>query len=225
MSSYEVVVLGAGAAGLAAARVLAEAGLRVALLEARDRIGGRIFTDHVTLENSAEPVSMELGAEFVHGLPQVIWDLVKEANLSTSELDGERRSFARGRFDSGEGNQGDAERVIEEMMAWLAKQPAGTDASFCTISGAGGNRCSAAQAGRLLRRGLQRRRQQHHRRRGAREAAARRERHPERSAVSRRGRIRCLGQIPVREISCGGGLPPAGASCAPCAMVAQCRQR
>ena len=38
MSSYEVVVLGAGAAGLAAARVLAEAGLRVALLEARDRI-------------------------------------------------------------------------------------------------------------------------------------------------------------------------------------------
>ena len=130
MSSYEVVVLGAGAAGLAAARVLAEAGLRVALLEARDRIGGRIFTDHVTLENSAEPVSMELGAEFVHGLPQVIWDLVKEANLSTYELDGDRRSFARGCFDSGEENQGDAEGVIEEMMAWLAKQPAGTDATF-----------------------------------------------------------------------------------------------
>ena len=130
MSSYEVVVLGAGAAGLAAARVLAEAGMRVALLEARDRIGGRIFTDHVTLENSDEPVPMELGAEFVHGLPQVTWDLVKEAHLSTYELDGEWRSFARGRFDSGEENQGDAGGVIEEMMAWLAKQPAGTDATF-----------------------------------------------------------------------------------------------
>jgi monoamine oxidase len=130
MSSYEVVVLGAGAAGLAAARMLAEAGMRVALLEARDRIGGRIFTDHVILENSAEPVSMELGAEFVHGLPQVTWDLVKEADLSTSEMDGERRSFARGRFDSGEENQGDAEGVIEEMVTWLAKQPAGTDATF-----------------------------------------------------------------------------------------------
>jgi len=130
MSSYEVVVLGAGAAGLAAAHVLAEAGMRVALLEARDRIGGRIFTDHVILENSSEPVSMELGAEFVHGLPQVTWDLVKEADLSTSEMDGERRSFARGRFDSGEESQGDAEGVIEEMVAWLATQPAGTDATF-----------------------------------------------------------------------------------------------
>jgi monoamine oxidase len=130
MSSYEVVVLGAGAAGLAAARALAEAGMRVALLEARNRIGGRIFTDHATLGNSAEAVSMELGAEFVHGLPQVTCDLVKEAHFSTSELDGERRLFARGRFDSGEENQGDAEGVIEEMMGWLAKQPAGTDATF-----------------------------------------------------------------------------------------------
>jgi monoamine oxidase len=130
MSSYEVLVLGAGVAGLAAARALAEAGMRVALLEARDRIGGRIFTHRVSVENSAEPVSMELGAEFVHGLPQATWDLIKEAHLSTSELDGERRSFAHGRFDSGEENQGDAEGVIEEMMEWLAKQPAGTDASF-----------------------------------------------------------------------------------------------
>jgi len=130
MSSYEVVVVGAGVAGLAAARALAEAGMRVALLEARDRIGGRIFTHRVTLENSAGPVFMELGAEFVHGLPQVTWDLVNEGHLSTYELDGERRSFAGGRFDSGEENQGDAEGVIEEMMAWLAKQPAGTDASF-----------------------------------------------------------------------------------------------
>ena len=40
----DVIVIGAGIAGLAAARTLAEAGLRVALIEARDRVGGRIYT-------------------------------------------------------------------------------------------------------------------------------------------------------------------------------------
>ena len=39
----DVIVIGAGIAGLAAARTLAEAGQRVALIEARDRAGGRIL--------------------------------------------------------------------------------------------------------------------------------------------------------------------------------------
>jgi monoamine oxidase len=56
-------VLGAGAAGLAAARDLSHAGLSVEVLEARDRIGGRVHT----LCYSQWPVPMELGAEFVHG--------------------------------------------------------------------------------------------------------------------------------------------------------------
>ena len=76
MDRYDVLVLGAGIAGLAAARSLADAGQRVALIEARDRIGGRIFTDRIT-RNSGEPVSIELGAEFIHGLPPVSWDLIK----------------------------------------------------------------------------------------------------------------------------------------------------
>ncbi|HWC73184.1 MAG TPA: FAD-dependent oxidoreductase, partial [Gemmatimonadales bacterium] len=59
----DVLVLGAGAAGLAAARDLSQAGLRVTVIEARPRIGGRIFTRH----DPRSPVPLELGAEFVHG--------------------------------------------------------------------------------------------------------------------------------------------------------------
>lgn len=62
-ASYDVVIIGAGAAGLAAAARLGEAGLSVLLLEARDRIGGRIWT---RLE-PALAVPIELGAEFIHG--------------------------------------------------------------------------------------------------------------------------------------------------------------
>ena len=58
-----VVVLGAGAAGLAAARTLVEAGKRVVVLEAKELPGGRIRTVHVPGLEAA----VELGAEFVHG--------------------------------------------------------------------------------------------------------------------------------------------------------------
>ena len=128
MGSYDILVLGAGIAGLAAARALAEAGRRVAVIEARERIGGRIFTDHVPARNPGEPVSIELGAEFIHGLPPVTWDLIKEAHLDTYELDGAQA--VREDFQSAGELQGDATGVIEEMMTWLAKQPRGTDVSF-----------------------------------------------------------------------------------------------
>src|SRR4029077_8915467 len=59
----DVLVLGAGAAGLAAARDLSHAGLRVTVIEARPRVGGRILTLH----DPRSPVPIELGAEFIHG--------------------------------------------------------------------------------------------------------------------------------------------------------------
>jgi monoamine oxidase len=62
-SAYDVVVIGAGAAGLAAAARLTEGGRSVLLIEARDRVGGRIFTRNEP--GLAAPV--ELGAEFIHG--------------------------------------------------------------------------------------------------------------------------------------------------------------
>jgi monoamine oxidase len=63
MSSHDVIVIGAGAAGLAAAAALAAGGRTVLLIEARDRIGGRIWTRH----EPGLPAPIELGAEFIHG--------------------------------------------------------------------------------------------------------------------------------------------------------------
>ncbi|MDP9034743.1 MAG: FAD-dependent oxidoreductase [Myxococcota bacterium] len=59
----DCVVIGAGAAGLAAARRLAKAGARVIVLEARERIGGRVWTDRSWPGN---PVDM--GASWIHGV-------------------------------------------------------------------------------------------------------------------------------------------------------------
>ena len=59
----DTIVIGAGAAGLFAARELTRAGKHVVVLEASARVGGRMLT---ALETSAG-VPVELGAEYVHG--------------------------------------------------------------------------------------------------------------------------------------------------------------
>lgn len=73
--ALDVVVIGAGVAGLAAMRDLDRAGKRVLCLEARDRVGGRIATVH----DPRSPMPLELGAEFVHGKPPEIVDIVDSA--------------------------------------------------------------------------------------------------------------------------------------------------
>lgn len=57
-----VLIIGAGAAGLAAAQALYRAGLQVKVLEARDRIGGRVWSDH------SFGAAMDLGASWIHGV-------------------------------------------------------------------------------------------------------------------------------------------------------------
>jgi monoamine oxidase len=74
---HDVIVIGAGAAGLAAAAALTRAGRSVLTVEARARIGGRCDTRR--LPGVAVPV--ELGAEFIHGRPEATLSLLKEAGI------------------------------------------------------------------------------------------------------------------------------------------------
>jgi monoamine oxidase len=77
----DVLVIGAGVAGLAAAADLSRAGLDVRVLEARDRIGGRVWT----LRDPRAPIAIELGAEFVHGDAEAITRLAHDAELALVE--------------------------------------------------------------------------------------------------------------------------------------------
>jgi len=78
----DVLVIGAGVAGLAAASVLSIAGLSVRVLEARERAGGRIYT----LRDSLTRLPIELGAEFIHGKPKEIWELEGVAGLNIYDV-------------------------------------------------------------------------------------------------------------------------------------------
>lgn len=97
MDEFDVIVIGAGAAGLAAARELSQHGLSVAILEARDRIGGRVWTAHH--ESSGFP--FELGAEFVHGRPRETYEIVDAAGLTLVERDGTMWQGSGGKLSAG----------------------------------------------------------------------------------------------------------------------------
>jgi monoamine oxidase len=128
-ADYDVLIVGAGVAGLAAGRLLARAGMRVALLEARDRIGGRILTDRVATPSAGASIPVELGAEFIHGLPQETWSLVREAGLATSEVRGSRLRFADGRLAAVDAwDQSGV--VLEQMVVWAGRELAQADMSF-----------------------------------------------------------------------------------------------
>src|SRR2546430_15897681 len=82
---FDVIVIGAGASGLTAAEKMGNAGLKVIILEARDRIGGRIHTQR-------DPVlgtPIEFGAEFIHGLSPEIWEPLQSHNIVVHEIEGD----------------------------------------------------------------------------------------------------------------------------------------
>jgi monoamine oxidase len=94
MPNPDITVIGAGIAGLAAARALAERGRSVILLEARDLIGGRILT----ARDPATHLPIELGAEFVHGRPPELLALIREVGLTLYEREGDFVCYENGRL-------------------------------------------------------------------------------------------------------------------------------
>jgi monoamine oxidase len=78
MTNYDTIIVGAGAAGIAAGERLQAAGQRILLLEARDRIGGRVWSDDTFAD-----FPVELGAEFIHGERAVTHGWVAAAGFTT----------------------------------------------------------------------------------------------------------------------------------------------
>jgi monoamine oxidase len=118
----DVVIIGAGAAGLAAFAALDRAGLKVLLLEARNRIGGRIHTIHDALS----PLPLELGAEFIHGYPAEVWDIIRDARLAVYEGTDAARYMHAGEVQT----QADSWDLLNSVITDMRQAAKGADQSF-----------------------------------------------------------------------------------------------
>jgi monoamine oxidase len=127
----DVAVIGAGAAGLSAARDLAASGLSVELIEARPRVGGRVHT----LRDSAIAIPIELGAEFVHGTAPETRRLAREAGVAICDVNGDRFESASRGFRPLDDFWEQLNRVLQKLDAqrrpdrsfaeFLAERPGG----------------------------------------------------------------------------------------------------
>jgi monoamine oxidase len=121
--STDVVIVGAGAAGLAAARRLHDRGIDFLLLEARDRPGGRAYT--VASTHGSYPI--ELGAEFIHGAARSTRELMREIGEEAVPNDGEFFRMRNGRLKPESDRWETTERVLQRVDI------TGTDQSVATF--------------------------------------------------------------------------------------------
>ncbi|MFB2580187.1 flavin monoamine oxidase family protein [Herbiconiux sp. P15] len=121
----DVVIIGAGATGLTAATRLKAAGLSVVVLEARDRIGGRLWTDHI------EGQLFELGGQWVSPDQTALIETLEELGLETYSrfregesvyvgVDGQAKRFTGDIFPASPHTEAEIERliaVLDELVA------------------------------------------------------------------------------------------------------------
>jgi monoamine oxidase len=137
-TNCDIAIVGAGVAGLAAMRVLEERGLRTCVLEARDRIGGRVHT----VRDPRLPHPIELGAEFVHGSAPELLNIIHDARLIAYAIEGDRWRARSGRLT----RLHDFWKRLHSVMRHLDAHKA--DRSFAEFldDGPGGSRAADARA-------------------------------------------------------------------------------
>ena len=108
---YDVIIVGGGAAGLMAAKVVADAGKKTLLLEARGHLGGRIAP--------AEGFSFAAagGAEFIHGNLKTTFSLLKEAGLKKERLKGKFCRVESGQWSVNDNLVPGWDQLIKKMNA------------------------------------------------------------------------------------------------------------
>jgi monoamine oxidase len=133
--AFDVAVVGAGIAGLEAARRLKRAGLTVVVLEARDRVGGRIETHH----DPGWAAPIDLGAEFIHGRPPALLDALHASGVRARAMPERHHLFRHGRLVDGAKpwkhalelteDLGEEERTVDALLrspAWRRRAPVET---------------------------------------------------------------------------------------------------
>ena len=108
-ASPEVVIVGAGAAGLAAARELARQDVRVLVLEARARLFGRVDT----LRDPAWPQPVERGAEFLHGATPLTNALARRSRVPVEVVPDVHYRLEHGRAQ----RLPDMEAAVQRLLA------------------------------------------------------------------------------------------------------------
>jgi monoamine oxidase len=118
--SPDALIVGGGVSGLAAAREISRAGFLVQLLEARDRLGGRIQTIH----DPTSPVPIETGAEFIHGEPEETFSLLRPGGPTALQLPDSHLESRNGSFHPVEDFWGSVEDVNFRLKKHFARRSA-----------------------------------------------------------------------------------------------------